>query len=92
MEAVSVKIQIGDKEYPMKVKAGDEFRVHRTALALNEQLDLIKSKFGIVDKQDMFAMLAFDAYFEKMQAEDKEQNLLAAISEELDSLSAQLES
>lgn len=91
MEFVSVKVQIGDKEYPMRVKEADQERVMRTAEALNDQINQMKTRFGAVDKQDLYAMLAFDAWFEKLQAEDKEKSLLAAIGDELDNLANQID-
>lgn len=75
----------------MRVKEADRERVLRTAEALNDQINQMKTRFGAVDKQDLYAMLAFDAWFEKLQAEDKEKSLLAAIGDELDNLANQID-
>ncbi len=74
----------------MKVKASDEAKVLKAAALLNESLTFYKNNFHIVEKQDMLAMVAFDAFFEKLTMEEKRANLLQSISTEIDNLSEQL--
>ena len=74
----------------MKVKAIDEAKVLRAAELLNTSLTFYKNNFHIVDKQDMLAMVAFDAFFEKLSMEEKRSDLIESISGEIDALSEQL--
>lgn len=60
MEAIAVKIKIGDRTYPMRVQAADEARVRKAGKLLNEQVKTYSEQFGIHDKQDLLAMVAFD--------------------------------
>ncbi|HRH34225.1 MAG TPA: cell division protein ZapA [Catalimonadaceae bacterium] len=90
MDIISVNVQIGEKTYPMKVKASDELKVHRVASIISEQLAKYKSAYGAVDRQDILSMIAFDAVFEKLQTQEKEQKELDAVSMELDNLISQL--
>jgi cell division protein ZapA len=90
LDKVSVVVQIGGKEYPMKVKATDEAKVLQAADLLNESMGFYRTNFHIVEKQDLLAMAAFDAFFEKLANEEKRANLLQSISLEIDSLSQQL--
>ncbi len=90
MDKVSVVVRIGGKEYPMKVKAIDEAKVLRAAELLNTNLTFYKNNFHIVDKQDMLAMVAFDAFFEKLSMEEKRSEMIDSISGEIDALSEQL--
>jgi cell division protein ZapA len=70
MEELSIKIKIADREYPMKVKRADEERVRIAGKLINEKLKSYKEQFGIDDKQDLLAMVAFDCIVDKMAAEE----------------------
>lgn len=69
MSELSIKIKIADREYPMKVDADEEERLREASRQLNEQLKAYKQEYGIDDKQDLLAMVAFDAIADKMTAE-----------------------
>jgi len=70
MKELSIKIKISDREYPMKVDANDEEKIRLTGKKINEKIKLYRDQFGIDDKQDLLAMVAFDSLFEKIQSED----------------------
>ena len=70
MEELSIKIRIADREYPMKVKRADEERVRTAGKLINEKLKSYREQFGIDDKQDLLAMVAFDSLVEKMTSEE----------------------
>ena len=69
MEELSIKIKIADREYPMKVDIEDEERIRLAGKKINEKIKLYRDQFGIDDKQDLLAMVAFDSLYEKLQAE-----------------------
>lgn len=60
MAMLSIKIKISDKDYVMKVDESDEENVRLAAKMLNEKLRLFKEQYGIEDKIDLLAMVAFD--------------------------------
>jgi cell division protein ZapA len=66
MEELSIKIKIADREYPMKVKLKEEERIRAAGKLINEKLKNYRSQFGIDDKQDLLAMVAFDCLVDKM--------------------------
>ena len=70
MAELSIKLRIGNREYPMKVKAEDEERIRRAGKVLNEKIKTYKNQFGIDDNQDLIAMVAFDCLVEKMKNEE----------------------
>jgi cell division protein ZapA len=90
LEKVSVTVQIAGKEYPMKVKASDEARVLQAAGKLNETLSFYKSNFHISEKQDLLAMAAFDAFFEKVSMENRREEMVQSVCDEIESLSDRL--
>ncbi|MEX0883600.1 MAG: cell division protein ZapA [Cyclobacteriaceae bacterium] len=67
METLSIKIKIGDREYPMKVKADDEARIRRVGKLINEKIKIYREEFGLDDRQDLLAMVAFDCMVESME-------------------------
>ena len=69
MGELSIKIKIADREYPMKVDSEDEERIRLAGKKINEKIKLYRDQFGIDDKQDLLAMVAFDSLYEKIQSE-----------------------
>lgn len=70
MAELSIKLRLGNREYPMKVKAEDEERIRRAGKVLNEKIKSYRDRFGIDDNQDLLAMVAFDYLMEKMKKEE----------------------
>ena len=69
MGELSIKIKIADREYPMKVDSEDEEQIRLAGKKINEKIKLYRDQFGIDDKQDLLAMVAFDSLYEKIQSE-----------------------
>lgn len=70
MAELSIKIRIGNREYPMRVKAEDEERIRKAGKLLNEKIKNYQNQFGIDDTQDLVAMVAFDCLVEKLKREE----------------------
>jgi cell division protein ZapA len=86
MEELSIKIKIADREYPMKVKRTDEERVRTAGKLINEKLRSYREQFGIDDKQDLIAMVAFDCLVDKMAAEETHQVIDQTVFEKVKQL------
>lgn len=69
MEKLSIKVKIADREYPMKVDAKDEENIRKAGKLINERLRTYRERFGIDDKQDLLAMVAFDSTVERLKVE-----------------------
>ena len=69
MEKLSIKVKIADREYPMKVDAKDEENIRKAGKLINERLRSYRERFGIDDKQDLLAMVAFDSTVERLKVE-----------------------
>jgi len=83
MDDLSIKIKIADREYPMKVKLTDEERVRLASKIINEKLKTYREQFGIDDKQDLLAMVAFDCLVDKMAAEETYQAIDQTVFEKV---------
>lgn len=70
MDELSIKIKIADREYPMKVRMEDEQRVRTAGKIINDRIRSYREQFGIDDKQDLMAMVAFDSLVDKLQSEE----------------------
>ena len=70
MAELSIKIKIGNREYPMRVKAEDEERIRKAGKLLNEKIKHYQNQFGIDDSQDLISMVAFDFVVEKLKREE----------------------
>lgn len=86
MEELSIKIKIADREYPMKVKRTDEERVRIAGKLINEKLKSYREQYGIDDKQDLLAMVAFDCIVDKMAAEETHQAIDQTVFEKVSQL------
>jgi cell division protein ZapA len=86
MGEIAIKIKIGDREYPMKVEADEEEQIRKAARLLNEQMRQYKNRFGISEKQDLLAMVAFDAFMEKITQEKARLETEQLVSEKLGNL------
>lgn len=53
----------------MRVDPEDEELIRRAGKVINERVKSYQAKFGIDDKQDLLAMVAFDSTVDKMKAE-----------------------
>ena len=86
MEDLSIIIKIADREYPMKVKLTDEERVRMAGKLINEKIKSYREQFGIDDKQDLLAMVAFDCLIDKMAAVETYQVIDQTVFEKVNQL------
>ena len=86
MDELSIKIKIADREYPMKVKRSEEERMRVAGKLVNEKLKNYREKFGIDDKQDLLAMVAFDCLVEKMADQDNQHSIDQTVVEKIQQL------
>ncbi|MFY0607409.1 MAG: cell division protein ZapA [Cyclobacteriaceae bacterium] len=70
MADLSIKLKIGNREYPMRVKPEDEERIRKAGKMVNEKIKNYRNQFGIEDYQDLLAMVAFDCLVDKMKKEE----------------------
>lgn len=77
-ETLAIRLKIGAREYPMRVKMEDEAKIRHAGKLINEKLRKYKEEFGLDDIQDLLAMVAFDCMVESLEtnevnADDSEQ-------------------
>jgi len=70
MDDLSIKLKIGNREYPMRVKSGDEEMIRNAGKSINSKIKSYKDQFGLDDFQDLLAMVAIDSMVENMKSDD----------------------
>lgn len=86
MGNLSIRIKIGDREYPLKANALEEERLRRAGKIINEKIKTFRDKFGIDNMQDLLAMVAFDCQVNTMKAEEFEEENNQIISSKLSTI------
>jgi len=71
MEELAVKIRIGGRVYPMKVRVADEKCIRTAGKLINEQVKTYSDKFGIHDQQDLLAMVALGCLIDTLKLKDE---------------------
>ena len=70
MAELSIRLKIGNRDYPMRVSSEDEERIRKAGNILNEKIKKYRDQFGIEDNQDLLAMVAFDNQVEQLKTEE----------------------
>jgi cell division protein ZapA len=86
MDQLSIRIKIADREYPMKVKRDDEEKIRRAAKLINERIRNYKEQYGIDDKQDLLAMVAFDCVVDGISNNQEQNESEKSIAEKINHL------
>jgi len=75
-ELLSIKIKIGERFYPLKVKYGQEEEIiRRAAKFINDKIIQYKHKFINSDIQDYLAMVALQSAKQVIELEEQLENL-----------------
>lgn len=75
MEELAVNINICDRVYPMKVQTSEEADVRAAGKLINEHANTYSQQFGIHDKQDLLAMVAFDCLIKTLKTNKNSEDL-----------------
>lgn len=70
MNEVLIKIKIAGREYPLKINPEEEPQLREAARRLQNALSDSQQQTGIMDKQDLLAMAAFDLTVKSLQQEE----------------------
>ena len=86
---LSIKVQIAERFYPLKIKRQDEEKIRRAARLINEKVLQYKQRYTDKDTQDFMAMAALQFVISLIDCE-QQQNVVS-LEEELNSLSSELD-
>lgn len=88
-DMLSIKVQIAERFYPLKIKRQDEEKIRKAARMINDKVLQYKQRYTDKDTQDFMAMAALQFVINLIDCE-QEQNVVS-LEEELNSLSSELD-
>ncbi len=59
-QEISIKVNICDRFYPLRIKTSEEEGVRSAVNSINERAKYYNQNFSIQDKQDAFSMVALE--------------------------------
>ena len=88
-DMLSIKVQIAERFYPLKIKRQDEEKIRKAARLINDKILQYKQRYTDKDTQDFMAMAALQFVINLVDCE-QQQNVVS-LEEELGSLSSELD-
>ena len=70
-EEVSIKVNIADTVYPLKVTLEEEEDVRKAAKSINDKVQKFKEDFAVKDKQVLLSMVALEFATELVEFKKK---------------------
>jgi cell division protein ZapA len=86
---LSIRINIADRYYPLKIERTDEEKIRKAAKLINDKVLQYKQKYVDKDTQDFLAMAALQYVIRVLDTEDK--NDLGPITSEIRELNEELD-
>jgi cell division protein ZapA (FtsZ GTPase activity inhibitor) len=89
MGEISIKINIADRVYPLRVTAEEEEVIRHAAKLINEKIKELQDNYAVRDKQDLLSMCVLQYATGMIKAERQAQQQDVGIEEsvhELDTL------
>ena len=86
---LSIKVQIAERFYPLKIKRQDEEKIRQAARLINDKVLQYKQRYTDKDTQDFMAMATLQFVISLLDCE-QQQNVVS-LEEELGSLSSELD-
>ena len=72
MEDVSIKVNIADVVYPLKVTTEDEPKIRMAAKLVNDKVRAYRDDYQLADKTNLLSMVALQFAVEIVQFKDKQ--------------------
>jgi cell division protein ZapA len=88
-DQLSIKVQIAERFYPLKIKRTDEEKIRKAAKLINDKVLQYKQRYTDKDTQDFLAMAALQ-FVINLQDCEQQQNVVS-LEEELGVLSSELD-
>jgi len=88
-EQLSIKVQIAERFYPLKIKRQDEEKIRKAAKLINDKVLKYKQRYTDKDAQDFMAMAALQFVINLLDCE-QQQNVVS-LEKELGVLSSELD-
>ena len=71
-DKLSIKVNVADRFYPLKIDSKDEEKIRKAARLINEKVLLYKQRYSDKDTQDFLAMAALQYVTKVLEYEEHE--------------------
>lgn len=88
-DKLSIRINIADRYYPLKIERKDEEKIRNAARLINEKVLQYKQKYIDKDAQDFLAMAALQYVIKVLDLEDR--NDMGPMIDEIQQLNSDLD-
>ena len=88
-EKLTIRVNVADRYYPLKIARQDEEKIRKAAKMINEKILMYKQKYSDKDIQDFLAMAALQYVVKIIGYEEKSD--ISPILEEVQDLDRELE-
>ena len=88
-DMLSIKVQVAERFYPLKIKRQDEEKIRKAAKLINDKVLQYKQRYTDKDSQDFMAMAALQFVINLLDCE-QQQNVVS-LEKELGILSSELD-
>ncbi|HHU56774.1 MAG TPA: cell division protein ZapA [Bacteroidales bacterium] len=90
-EKLSIRVNVADRFYPLRVDRGDEERIRKAAKLINDKVLQYKQRYNDKDVQDFLAMAALQYVIKVLEIENNQDagplvNAVALLDQKLESL------
>ncbi len=70
-EKLSIRVNVADRFYPLKIDRNDEEKIRKAAKMINERVAQYKSRYTDKDLQDFLAMAALQFVIKLIESENR---------------------
>lgn len=88
-DKLSIRVNVADRFYPLKIDRLDEEKIRKAAKMINERLAQYQQRYADKDTQDLLAMAALQFVIRMLDSENKFEN--SSIMEELNELNKEID-
>ncbi|MGE5349820.1 MAG: cell division protein ZapA [Actinomycetota bacterium] len=74
-DKLSIRVNVADRYYPLKVESENEERIRKAARLINEKVLQYKQRYVDKDTQDFLAMAALQYVIRLIEIEEKEDDM-----------------
>jgi len=89
-DKLSIRVNVADRFYPLKVEKSDEEKIRRAAKMINDKVLMYKQRYVDKDTQDFLAMSALQFVISLVEGEERENT--DHLPELLEEMNRQIES
>ena len=86
MEDFTIKVQVAQRVYPIKISREDEERVRKASKMINDRMKEYESKYAVHDKMDLLAMCALHITTELLEGNADDKDAFKQVSLDIDYL------